>query len=202
MALQPCRECHVRISTEANACPRCGCPNPTTMPLPQEELLPLREGPESHNKAEETENFPASVYAEPQEETLSEPPLPKYILLRWFTILPVVAICIWFIDHIFLRIAVEWTGFTPENKSRIFSICRTLAGTVGRASVPIVAYYWAPWGKLKAANTLTIFSAVMTLFFCFFIRPIHIPSLIGSYIGLALGWLLIRRKDKKSGGGW
>ena len=29
MALQPCRECHVRVSTEASACPRCGCPNPT-----------------------------------------------------------------------------------------------------------------------------------------------------------------------------
>ncbi len=37
MPLQPCRECHVRVSTEASVCPRCGCPNPTTEAVQQTE---------------------------------------------------------------------------------------------------------------------------------------------------------------------
>ena len=29
--LKPCRECHTDVSTEAYACPKCGCPSPTTI---------------------------------------------------------------------------------------------------------------------------------------------------------------------------
>jgi len=32
LPLQPCRECRVRVSTEATVCPRCGCPSPTDAP--------------------------------------------------------------------------------------------------------------------------------------------------------------------------
>jgi hypothetical protein len=32
MALQPCRECGEMVSTEASSCPKCGVPNPTTLP--------------------------------------------------------------------------------------------------------------------------------------------------------------------------
>ena len=31
MALKPCRECKKKVSTEANTCPNCGVPNPTTV---------------------------------------------------------------------------------------------------------------------------------------------------------------------------
>lgn len=37
MPLQPCRECRVRVSTEATTCPRCGCPNPTVAQLGEAE---------------------------------------------------------------------------------------------------------------------------------------------------------------------
>jgi hypothetical protein len=59
MALQPCRECHVRISTEANACPRCGCPNPTSAP----------ETPSSPQAASISELSPAEIAADRGENT-------------------------------------------------------------------------------------------------------------------------------------
>lgn len=34
MALEPCRECGARVSTEAGSCPRCGVPEPTRTPDP------------------------------------------------------------------------------------------------------------------------------------------------------------------------
>lgn len=44
MALKPCRECGRMVSTEAAACPQCGCPNPTAVPAvtvaPEEVVFP------------------------------------------------------------------------------------------------------------------------------------------------------------------
>ena len=44
MALKPCRECGRMVSTEAAACPQCGCPNPTAVPdvtvAPEEWVVP------------------------------------------------------------------------------------------------------------------------------------------------------------------
>jgi hypothetical protein len=51
MALFPCRECGRMVSTEAYACPQCGCPEPTRTPpgpaAPQEPLPPASASPPS-----------------------------------------------------------------------------------------------------------------------------------------------------------
>lgn len=201
MPLQPCRECHVRVSTEAATCPRCGCPNPTTMSIPQEKSLPLGERLESHTISEGTEKLPESVCEEQREEVLSAPPSPKYIVLRWLTLLPVLGFSVWLIDLLFFGAAKFVIEFFPENSKGIVMTFRSLSGVAGRAIIPILTYCWAPWGKLKVANTLVVFSAVMMLMSCS-VGRIPIPVAIAGFIGLSVGWLAIRRKDSKPGGGW
>jgi hypothetical protein len=47
MALRPCRECNAQVSTEAEVCPHCGVPNPTSSPIASPPIAPPTGKPRS-----------------------------------------------------------------------------------------------------------------------------------------------------------